>query len=308
MTNSTVSFDNPVSRVIEDPVLEPRVESGVDLPRLPEVILAPRVQLPIMEKTVLRPTPEEGQITRSKAVADALKRGRVCGRQRSKYAQAVEHMLDRGRRDRGRYNARQSRQQFFQEFAQAVLNDNPKSAVEFANEIFDADSGKMLKYRQLITHPEHKEVWYHSSANEFGRLAQGVGGRIQGTDTIFFIHKYQVPADRWKDVTYAKFVCELKPNKAEVHRTRLTVGGDKVHYPGDVGTPTADLTLVKMHVNSVITTPGTRYMTLEVKNFYLNTPMERYKYVRIKLDNIPEEIIVEYNFAFKSYQRWICFC
>ncbi len=35
-------------------------------------------------------------------------------------------------------------------------------------------------------------------------------------------------------------------------------------------------------------------MTLDVKNFYLNTPMVQYKYVRIKIDNIPEEIILEY--------------
>ena len=91
-------------------------------------------------------------------------------------------------------------------------------------------------------------------------------------------------------------VClQTKPNKAEVHRTRLTVGGYKVHYPGDVGTPTADLTLVKMHLNSIISTPGAQYMTLDVKNFYLNTPMSRYEYVRIKIDDIPKEIIVEYN-------------
>jgi hypothetical protein len=64
----------------------------------------------------------------------------------------------------------------------------------------------------------------HSSANEFGRLAQGVGGQIQGTNTIFFIHKNQILGDRWKDIKYAKFVCELKPNKREIHRTRLTVG------------------------------------------------------------------------------------
>ncbi len=46
---------------------------------------------------------------------------------------------------------------------------------------------------------------------------QGVGARIKGTDTIFFIRKHQVPEDRWKDITYAKFVCELKPNKAKVN-------------------------------------------------------------------------------------------
>ncbi len=36
-------------------------------------------------------------------------------------------------------------------------------------------------------------------------------------------------------------------------------------------------------------------MTLDVTNFYLNTPMVRYEYVRIKIDDIPDEIIVEYN-------------
>ena len=36
-------------------------------------------------------------------------------------------------------------------------------------------------------------------------------------------------------------------------------------------------------------------MMLDVKNFYLNTPMSRYEYVQIKIDDIPEEIIVEYN-------------
>ena len=99
------------------------------------------------------------------------------------------------------------------ELAQAVLDDNASTTTKQAFEIFDKDTGKLLKYQQLITHPKYSKLWTHSLANEFGRLAQGVGGQIQGTNTIFFIHKHQVPADRWRDVTYAKFVCELKPNK-----------------------------------------------------------------------------------------------
>ncbi len=105
------------------------------------------------------------------------------------------------------------------ELAHAVIDDDPTAAAEFANKVFDKESGKLLKYRKLITYPKHCKVWMHSSANKFGQLAQGVGGRIKGTDTIFFIRKHQVPEDRWKNVTYAKFICELKPNKAEVHRT-----------------------------------------------------------------------------------------
>ena len=73
------------------------------------------------------------------------------------------------------------------------------------------------------------------------------------------------------------------------------VGGDKVNYPDNVGTPTADLTLVKTHLNSVISTKNAKYMTLDVKNFYLNTPMKRYEYVRLKMEDIPEEVIIEYN-------------
>jgi hypothetical protein len=105
------------------------------------------------------------------------------------------------------------------ELAQAILDDNRTMIIEFANEVFDEETGELLKYRKLITHPRYCKAWTHSSANEFGRLAQGVGGRNKGTGTIFFIYKHQVPQDRWKDVTYAKFVCELKPNKAEMHRT-----------------------------------------------------------------------------------------
>jgi hypothetical protein len=46
--------------------------------------------------------------------------------------------------------------------------------------------------------PKHAKVWSESSANEFGQLAQGVGGRVTGTNTIFFIQKYYIPIDRKK--------------------------------------------------------------------------------------------------------------
>jgi hypothetical protein len=32
--------------------------------------------------------------------------------------------------------------------------------------------------------PKHKTIWLKSGANEFGRLAQGVGGEVKETDTI----------------------------------------------------------------------------------------------------------------------------
>jgi len=50
--------------------------------------------------------------------------------------------------------------------------------------VMDQDSGKMMNYRQLRKHPKFNKTWTTSSANEFGRLANGVGGCIKGTNTI----------------------------------------------------------------------------------------------------------------------------
>ena len=68
----------------------------------------------------------------------------------------------------------------------------------------------------------------------------------------------------------------------------LTVGGDRINYPGDCGTPTADMLLVKMLVNTVISKIGAKFMTRYINNFYLNTLLKRYEYVRLILEDIPE--------------------
>ena len=83
--------------------------------------------------------------------------------------------------------------------------------------------------------------------------------------------------------------------KAEQHRTRFTVGGDRVNYPGEVATPTADMLVAKLLFNSVISTPNAKFMTMDISNFYLMTPLTRPEFIRIKLSDIPDEIIMEYN-------------
>jgi hypothetical protein len=61
-----------------------------------------------------------------------------------------------------------------------------------------------------------------------------------------------------KDVTYGSFNYDFKPNKEEKERTRLTAEGDRINYPDDCGKPTADMTLFKILVNSVISTPNAK--------------------------------------------------
>ncbi len=89
---------------------------------------------------------------------------------------------------------------------------------------------------------------------------------MKGTNTIFFISKDKVPKDRAKDVTYGSFRCDLKPNKTETHCTRLTAGGYRVNYSGNAGTPTADMTLFKILLNSIISTKGARCVMVDINS------------------------------------------
>jgi hypothetical protein len=58
----------------------------------------------------------------------------------------------------------------------------------------------------------------------------------------------------------------------ELNRTRLVAGGNRVHYPGNAGISTANLLTIKLLINSTISTVGAKFMTKDIKDFYLNTP------------------------------------
>ena len=142
----------------------------------------------------------------------------------------------------------------------------------FANAIIDPLTGASMEYLHLIKSPTHKETWTRSFANELGCMAQGVAQREKGTVTIFFRSHAQIPINRRKDVTYGCIVVDYRPEKTEPNFTRLTVGGNLIDFPGDVGTPTADLTTAKLVINSTISTTGAHYMCGDVKTFILARP------------------------------------
>jgi hypothetical protein len=124
---------------------------------------------------------------------------------------------------------------------------------------------------------------------------QGIGGRVQGTNTVYFRTYRDIPEDRRGDVTYGRIVVDYRPKKEEPNRTQLIVGGNLIGYPDDVSTPTADTTTAKLVISSAASTPKVKYMCGDIKNFYLGTPMERFEYMKLPLSIIPDEIIEEYN-------------
>ena len=107
-----------------------------------------------------------------------------------------------------------------------------------ANAVTHQISGVAQEYRHLIKGPERK-IWEISFADELGQLAQGIRG-LKGTNTFIFIIKAQVPKD--KKVTYGKILCEVKPDKKEKERIRLTLGGNLLDFTGNLSAPTASFT------------------------------------------------------------------
>mgnify|MGYP006198836415 CR=1 FL=1 len=62
----------------------------------------------------------------------------------------------------------QSISESFTSILEALLNIIERMHL-FILEKFDPESGKSLKYRQLLKHPKYHEIWARSSANEFGQ-------------------------------------------------------------------------------------------------------------------------------------------
>jgi hypothetical protein len=78
-----------------------------------------------------------------------------------------------------------------------IVNDTPEetiagrvarrqreATIDHANPVLDQETGKLLEYRQLLRHPKYKAIWNRLAATKFSWLAQGIGGRVKGTDTV----------------------------------------------------------------------------------------------------------------------------
>ena len=151
--------------------------------------------------------------------------------------------------------------------------------------MYDEETGKMMEMRDLRNHPNKKkrEEWDRLSANEYGRLMKGIGmkqegkSRVQGCDTFHFIKKNQIP--KGKKVTYARFCCDVRPQKEEKNRTRMTAGGDRLDYDGETTTETSTIETAKILINSTISTDNARFACWDIGNFYTNSRLPEPEYI-----------------------------
>jgi hypothetical protein len=62
--------------------------------------------------------------------------------------------------------------------------------------------------------------------------------------------------------------------------------------------------VAKMLFNSVISAKGARFMTMDIFNFYLMTPLHHAEFIQIKLSDIPNEVINKYKLREKATKKW----
>jgi hypothetical protein len=137
-------------------------------------------------------------------------------------------------------------------------------------------------YKQMTKDPTTAETWQTAFRKDFGGMAQGdQKTRQKGTNSIFVMtHKEIICILKLQTVTYACIAVDFCPQKADPHRIQITAGGNLINHPGKLLTRTADLTTSKLMWNSFLSTGGAKYLCLDIENFYLSAPLDRYKYMK----------------------------
>jgi hypothetical protein len=100
--------------------------------------------------------------------------------------------------------------------------------------------------QHLLVNSKYKELWGKSYTKKLRCLAQGFPGVSKGTDTIVFIQREGILNKCKRNVIYAQVCMNICPEKDNPDCTRVTVGGNLVHYPGDSSAPTVDMVTVKL--------------------------------------------------------------
>ena len=148
----------------------------------------------------------------------------------------------------------------------------PHHGYYYANSVMCEETGAALEYRHLKIGADSK-LWLGSASKEIGRLAQGSAAVKTGTHTMHFIYARKKP--RGRKTTYLNIVANIRRQKEDPYRIRFTIAGDRLDYPGPTATKNAEIQTANLLFNNSISTKVGQFMCINLKDFYLGTPMNR---------------------------------
>jgi hypothetical protein len=92
-------------------------------------------------------------------------------------------------------------------------------------------------------------------------------------------------------VTYPCIVIDHWPQMDDPDHMSITVSGNLIGYPIKLTTQTANIVSSKITWNSIISIPNAKFSSADIKNMYLETPLNQYEYMEMPLQLIPDNII-----------------
>ena len=98
---------------------------------------------------------------------------------------------------------------------------------------------------------------------------------------------------------------DIRPLKEEKYRVRITVGGNKLDFCRDASSVAASLATVKLLLNSVVSTRGTKFTTADIKVFFNASFFPDPEYMKTKMKIIPQEIIDQYQLQDLEKYGWV---
>ena len=157
-------------------------------------------------------------------------------------------------------------------------------------------------YCQHLMKGPDKPKCTKSISNYIGFLFLGTR-YIEGKYTCLLIHCFELPWHR--NVTYCRIVCDIRYQNKETYRFNITIGSNKLTQSVSVSILNAYLTTSKLHCNIILLTPDTRYLIVDVKNFYFNSQINKNKYYNIFISRILKEIINKYDLLVNQIDGYV---
>ena len=125
------------------------------------------------------------------------------------------------------------------------------------------EAGHKLVYQRAKAGPDGA-IWEAAAGKEIIKLITSKTGR--------WIRFRDIPPGR--KAAYYNPRCRTKIKMGELdHRVRGTIGGDQIDFDGDTAAYTASMPTLKILLNAVVSKPGAKFATADIKDYYLGPPL-----------------------------------
>jgi hypothetical protein len=149
-------------------------------------------------------------------------------------------------------------------------------------------SGRPLRYESAVKGPDGHH-WEAGQNAEWDRLVD--------TGCIVFQPAGALPPGRKASYHNPQPKLKVRASGDVEYRIRSTYGGDRGDYSGPTKAETADMVTLKILLNAVVSEPDGKFMTIDIRDFYLGTPMDEYEYMWAPTKHIPPATMAKYNLA-----------